>query len=1222
MGRRCGLLTLVTIILLVGLIAGTSLTGETRPLAAEGSISLPDLPETEGQLPSGTCVLYVGKFPHPISVGNVGSQLAVQHVPIDVISKGECVSWKQAIDKAEVHVFSTENLFWISTCIEQVEGAKTFLNDLIRTLAVEYRLPPPQDCQITDRITIPIVHPDGTIDMSGMQVRRSPVSEYYRLVLKSEVTDRYGVSDSDISMEMSNGQLYWLVETGDGVERVKAMTLHYEADGDSKAEEDVPEDSLTSLPYSLPQSNPDPTQTDYVIMYKSSLTGWGSVIAALYAKYSGDYQDLKFTTKVSEKLSDLQTIEPKCVIIVIDPADGNPDFFDDIDSTMCDIDDDEFQDAVWTVITGFDASTALALVNAPNASDDHTLIIANPDGSLLSAGYRGLYLASMISDDDTHLGTATHYVNETDANDNDCTAENLQDEINNDNKDCVLFLDHGTPGTWHLRDNHSIIGGIPAGAEQDLQTLNRIIWDAYSIDNNNRNSFIYASACLTSRIHGERDANWSPWEYPQYNFTGSWPTSVALAWMEDSPGFYIGADSVNFGAHHIMIVLLNMMKFGYSPAEALMISKNVYHYIIEDETTEDNPDNGDVDDLLLFLERQWLGLGDPSWNISIAGNPPDYAIDYTGKTQQDQLPDNERGYVYVDTDVNWQSTIALAFNEELVCELANLFGEELPYEEESPFTLIPVENAGANYQGIWSEDQCAVIAGIFKPTSDTKSIDFCSGNPSDPDWHLYDHAWYGTGTTNAYEIFKCKKNTDELVWIVGAGVTDADSDSSYEWRINDGYSKSFGVDYYVPGVGQSVGLEVVVDTYTRQKAVTLENNGSQTAAYVIAKVPILSNAHTFSVSPGEGITYITTTSDAGQDYCEFTIASLAAGETKNLTLQYDVGSDDTTPPTVVSTSPEGDATDVAITTAVSATFSEAMNEATITTTSFSLSYGGAVAGTVSYDPGTSTATFTPHDNLDCNTVYTANITTAVTDVAANHLAANHVWSFTTSAAPLVTTNDATDVTTTLATLNGTLDDLGLASSVEVYFEWGTTTAYGSETPVQTMDTTGPFNADLTGLAPGTTYHFKAKAVGDGISYGQDSTFTTKPTLPWNIPGEGQPSQDPTEGCFIATAAYGSPMAEEIEILREFRDEYLLTNPVGEALVEFYYKVSPPMAEFITEHPTLKPVIRAGLVPAIAISTVAVNTTLTQKLAILSGLALVSIALGMWARQRSRRLGRS
>jgi len=108
-------------------------------------------------------------------------------------------------------------------------------------------------------------------------------------------------------------------------------------------------------------------------------------------------------------------------------------------------------------------------------------------------------------------------------------------------------------------------------------------------------------------------------------------------------------------------------------------------------------------------------------------------------------------------------------------------------------------------------------------------------------------------------------------------------------------------------------------------------------------------------------------------------------------------------------------------------------------------------------------------------------------------------------------------------------------------------------------------------------------------------------------------------CFIATAAYGTPMAKEIEILREFRDKYLMTNPVGKGLVEFYYRVSPPIAEFITEHPSLKPIVRSGLLPVVAMSTVAVNTTPTQKVAIISLLVLVSVAVAVWAtRQRSRR----
>jgi hypothetical protein len=79
-------------------------------------------------------------------------------------------------------------------------------------------------------------------------------------------------------------------------------------------------------------------------------------------------------------------------------------------------------------------------------------------------------------------------------------------------------------------------------------------------------------------------------------------------------------------------------------------------------------------------------------------------------------------------------------------------------------------------------------------------------------------------------------------------------------------------------------------------------------------------------------------------------------------------------------------------------------------------------------------------------------------------------------------------------------------------------------------------------------------------------------------------------CCIATAAYGSPMAKELEILRGFRDEYLMTNPAGQALVDLYYKVSPPIVEFITEHPSLKPIVRAGLLPAVAISVLVINVS--------------------------------
>jgi hypothetical protein len=109
----------------------------------------------------------------------------------------------------------------------------------------------------------------------------------------------------------------------------------------------------------------------------------------------------------------------------------------------------------------------------------------------------------------------------------------------------------------------------------------------------------------------------------------------------------------------------------------------------------------------------------------------------------------------------------------------------------------------------------------------------------------------------------------------------------------------------------------------------------------------------------------------------------------------------------------------------------------------------------------------------------------------------------------------------------------------------------------------------------------------------------------------------SNSCFIATAAYGTPMAEEIQILREFRDEYLATNKVGQSFVDFYYGISPPIAEFITEHPALKPVVRVGLMPAVVMSTIVVNTTLAEKMAIVGLLALVSIALAVRATRRRR-----
>src|ERR1700674_5120718 len=103
---------------------------------------------------------------------------------------------------------------------------------------------------------------------------------------------------------------------------------------------------------------------------------------------------------------------------------------------------------------------------------------------------------------------------------------------------------------------------------------------------------------------------------------------------------------------------------------------------------------------------------------------------------------------------------------------------------------------------------------------------------------------------------------------------------------------------------------------------------------------------------------------------------------------------DTTNPTVTATDPANAAIDVPIGNKLTATFSEAMNPATITTTTFTLKQGTmSVPGKVTYSGVT--AVFTPASFLFSNGVYTATITVGAKNLAGNALASNYVWSFTT-----------------------------------------------------------------------------------------------------------------------------------------------------------------------------------------------------------------------------------
>jgi phosphatidylserine/phosphatidylglycerophosphate/cardiolipin synthase-like enzyme/plastocyanin len=102
---------------------------------------------------------------------------------------------------------------------------------------------------------------------------------------------------------------------------------------------------------------------------------------------------------------------------------------------------------------------------------------------------------------------------------------------------------------------------------------------------------------------------------------------------------------------------------------------------------------------------------------------------------------------------------------------------------------------------------------------------------------------------------------------------------------------------------------------------------------------------------------------------------------------------DTDPPTVVSTDPDAGQTNVDINAGVSAVFNEAIDEGTL---GFTLAGpGGDVPGSVSYDPGSYTATFHPASPLDYETTYTARIAAGLQDLSDNAMAEDYTWSFTT-----------------------------------------------------------------------------------------------------------------------------------------------------------------------------------------------------------------------------------
>jgi hypothetical protein len=127
----------------------------------------------------------------------------------------------------------------------------------------------------------------------------------------------------------------------------------------------------------------------------------------------------------------------------------------------------------------------------------------------------------------------------------------------------------------------------------------------------------------------------------------------------------------------------------------------------------------------------------------------------------------------------------------------------------------------------------------------------------------------------------------------------------------------------------------------------------------------------------------------------------------------------------------------------------------------------------------------------------------------------------------------------------------------------------------TPGASGPLARTLiTGLRPETRYYVAVRALA---ACGTPSAMAVGSTVT-------RPAQFVTlHGCFIATAAFGTPMARELDVLRRLRDRRLLAGPLGRLAVAAYYALSPPVAAAIATDEHLRAAARRLIAPLIDVS---------------------------------------
>jgi len=174
-----------------------------------------------------------------------------------------------------------------------------------------------------------------------------------------------------------------------------------------------------------------------------------------------------------------------------------------------------------------------------------------------------------------------------------------------------------------------------------------------------------------------------------------------------------------------------------------------------------------------------------------------------------------------------------------------------------------------------------------------------------------------------------------------------------------------------------------------------------------------------------------------------------------------------------------------------------------------------------------------------------------------------------------------------------------------YIVYGSTTSgdYSDPIAVEIVEET---YATVSALDNTQTYYFVVKAYNcAGIGEPSNEICVAANSDDFYDDGSGDVTSDESKGsggggggCFIATAAYGSPFEKHVEILRQFRDFYLMPTTLGRGFVELYYEYSPGLADVIARHDALKIMTRWGLAPVVGMAYVTLYASASQKIGIM------------------------